>query len=744
MCLLSKTLLFASLLFWIGIPNRGYSQSSRIIVTVSDSSTKDELQGVRVKVASADEDGPTFGGVSDGAGQVMFGKVPPGQYQLAASSSGYAPFKRLLTVAGSLAGESISIRIYLIPIIKQAEEVVVSGTRSERSIDDVPVRVEIVSQEEIEEKVMEKPSSVIELLNESAGTRIQETSATAGSANIRIQGLDGRYTQVLIDGIPSASGLGSGFGLTQLAPLNLRRVEIIKGASSALYGPDAIAGLLNFITKNPAEQPEFDAVLNASSRQGYDASAFYGQMFDEFGGTLLVAFSKQAMVDVDGDGFSDIPQSTRFAVIPKLNYELVDNLTGTTTMTYLHEERLGGMTNATESSIGTTTPWSESNKSNQIDLAQTLSWRINKISSASLQLAGMRLERNSYFGASPFDGVQNTRFADAQYETAFGDNRLQVGAAYTSDNFEDQTPNVVLPTSYSFADIGGWAQDDITFSKQWELLGSLRYDIHNVYGSFVTPRASIMYRPDGALTFHFGAGTGFKAPTIFLEDAELYGFHNIRPLIGVQAEQARSASFDANYHAPIGDVAAKFDLALFATQLDHALLINNDSLESNIIYIRSATGPTVSRGVELTAGLSLEDIHFSLGYTYLDTRQTNGGNEYQLELNPKHWLGIAASYEDEEEGIKAGVEGYFTGEQRVEENPFRSTTPPYWLIGALVEKAFGPVHIFLNAENLFDVRQTRYEPIYSGVPGEVSFRPLHLWVPLEGRTINGGIRIAIH
>ena len=158
---------------------------------------------------------------------------------------------------------------------EEVEEILVTSTRGKRSFADLPTRVEVLGGEEINEKTNMKPGDVRMLLNESTGIYVQQTSATSFNSTIRMQGLDGRYTQLLRDGMPLYNGFSGGLSLLQIAPLDLRQVEVVKGASSTLYGGGAIAGLVNLVTKRPSDQPELSVILNATSADGFDASTFF-------------------------------------------------------------------------------------------------------------------------------------------------------------------------------------------------------------------------------------------------------------------------------------------------------------------------------------------------------------------------------------------------------------------------------------------------------------------------------------
>lgn len=708
------------------------AQNRTITALVIDNTTNEHLSGVRVKLKDT-----KYGAVSDSEGSVLLKNIPPGLYELRATLIGYELFSEKIQFPGS---DTFSLTIHLVPFSSEGEEVVVTGTRSERSIADVPVRVEAVPQEEVEEKLLMRPSSVAMLLNESPGIRVQNTSATSNTANLRIQGLDGRYTQILVDGIPNFSGLAAGFGITQLIPLNLRQVEIVKGANSALYGADAISGVVNFITKEPRETPEISGVLNVTNQKGYDASAYYGQQFEDFGLTTLVSYNHQERFDVNGDHFSDLAGYTRITIAPKFEYQIMDDLKATLNIGYFNENRVGGVMDAPESGIGKAAPYLESNKTDRYNGSLALQWNIDNDQTASVRSAVTSLDRNSYYGATPFTAKQTMLFADGVYGFKAGIHDLQVGAAFNSEDFSDKTPALITSRSYRYNDIGAWLQDEMMFSQSWRLLASARVDQHNIYGTFVTPRASLLWKESPMLSFRVGVGSGFKAPTIFLEGAEMLGFRNVRPITNATAEQAQSATFDINYKAIIGPVAAQFNLAFYTTRLEHALVIDQDSLVNDVIHIRNASGLTLTRGGEFTGRFSLEDFKLSLSYAYLDTRQTDGKRTYELELNPHHWVGIVLMYENEENGIKAGLENYFTSLQHIYDSPFRTTTPPYWITGILVEKAFGNFRLFVNAENIFDTRQTRFDPTFTGNPETGDFHPLQVYAPLEGRAINAGVR----
>lgn len=204
---------------------------------------------------------------------------------------------------------------------EELEAIVVRSMRSSRVIEDIPSRVEVIAGEELAEKGNMKPGDIRMLLNESTGIQTQQTSATSYNSSIRIQGLDGKYTQLLRDGLPLYSGYSGGLSLMQIPPLDLAQVEVIKGSASTLYGGGAIAGLVNLISKRPSEDGDLDLMVNGTSALGLDVSAFYSEQFEKVGTTIFASFNKGTAYDPSSVGLTAIPEFDRITVNPKIFLE---------------------------------------------------------------------------------------------------------------------------------------------------------------------------------------------------------------------------------------------------------------------------------------------------------------------------------------------------------------------------------------------------------------------------------------
>ena len=226
---------------------------------------------------------------------------------------------------------------------EEGEEIVVQATRTGRRVQDEPIRVEVLDREEIEEKVLMSPGNIAMLMNETPGVRVQVTSPALGASNVRVQGLKGRYTQILADGLPLYGGQTPSIGLLQIPPTDLGQVEIIKGAASALYGPSALGGVINLVSRRPSLEQTGELLLNATSRGGQDVTGYNsGPLTDDLSYSLTGGFNRQDRQDIDGDGWANIPGFHRWTVRPRLFWNGSNGAKVFVTVGAMTEHRNGG------------------------------------------------------------------------------------------------------------------------------------------------------------------------------------------------------------------------------------------------------------------------------------------------------------------------------------------------------------------------------------------------------------------
>ena len=274
---------------------------------------------------------------ADSTGVILIKDIPAGKYTIKITSVGYAEKKVIYDFPPDQ-----DITIEMETEHEEEEEVVIQSTRSSRTIQDIPTRVEFVAGEELDEKANMKPGDIRMVLNESTGITTQQTSATSANASIRIQGLDGRYTQILKDGLPLYAGFSGGLGLLQTPPLDLKQFEVIKGSSSTLYGGGAIAGLVNLISKTPKEERELNFHIDVTSAGGINTSGFYGQKFKKTGVTLFASRNSNSAYDPSDVGLTAIPKFERYTVNPKLFFYIKEKTQLIVGGNITTEKRTGG------------------------------------------------------------------------------------------------------------------------------------------------------------------------------------------------------------------------------------------------------------------------------------------------------------------------------------------------------------------------------------------------------------------
>ena len=276
--------------------------------------------------------------LSDSTGIVVFQSLPIGKHSVYITYVGFSDKKISIE---SLQITDLIVEVFMEESEEEEEEVIVTATRSSRTISNTPTRIEVISGEELAEKGNMKPGDIRMLLNESTGIQTQQTSASSFNTGIRIQGLEGRYTQILRDGYPMYSGFAGSLSLLQIAPLDLKQVEVIKGAASTLFGGGAIAGIVNLVSKTPTEKRELNFLANATTAGGLDLSNFYSEKYGKTGVTLFTSRNTNKPFDPASLGLTAIPKFERYTINPRIFF-FGDKTTTDLGFTYNTETRTGG------------------------------------------------------------------------------------------------------------------------------------------------------------------------------------------------------------------------------------------------------------------------------------------------------------------------------------------------------------------------------------------------------------------
>jgi iron complex outermembrane receptor protein len=305
---------------------------NNINIKVFSTAEKEALLGANVLFEDLQK-----GAITNQEGIASFTNIPNGSHKLMISFVGYTTIETTVTLP-----TTSELIFYMEEAKGELNVVTIEATRSTRDIRRIPTRIEVIGGEELFEKNMMNPTNISMVLRESTGIQMQQTSLSSGNQNIRIQGLDGRYTQLLRDGFPLFGGFSSGLSIMQIPPLDLKQFEIIKGSASTLYGGGAIAGLVNLVSKTPDYEPELDFMFTQTSAWGSTLNAFYSKRNDKFGVSLYASANYQEVFDPEDDGFSNLPETKSITFNPKFYYYPSEDTTFWLGINAAYDDRIGG------------------------------------------------------------------------------------------------------------------------------------------------------------------------------------------------------------------------------------------------------------------------------------------------------------------------------------------------------------------------------------------------------------------
>jgi len=620
------------------------------------------------------------------------------------------------------------------------DQVIVNASRSPTRIQDQPLRVEVIDREEIEEKALMTPGSVAMLIGETTGLRVQPTAPSLGAANVRIQGLRGRYSQVLADGLPLYGGQGDSFSMLQVPPLDLGQVEIIKGAASALYGASALGGVINLVSRRPTA-PGREVLLNQTSLGGSDVSLWLADTpVDRWNWTLIGGFHRQSRRDLDDDGWTDVAGYERGMLRPRVFYSDGEGTTVMATGGAIFEDRRGGTLDGQVAPDGA--PFAESLGTSRGDVGAVVRRAMASSHLVSVRGSYGRVSQDRIFGNVRERGVRSTGFGEISLQGASAGHTWVVGGAYQHDGYSAQD----LPRfDYSFNAPAVFAQDEFGGGSIRVSLSG-RVDVHDEYGALASPRGSLLWRPDSAWTVRVSAGGGAFAPTPFVEDTDETGLSRLAPLEGLKAERAWGGSVDVTRRVGGLEVTG----TLFASTVRNPVQLieaagtvplQPDPVDPMSLLV-NATGHTQTVGSEALGRYRSGPFLIVATYAFVQSREFDeeSATRREVPLTPRHYAAIDLAFESAAWG-RAGLEMYYVGRQELDENPYRTRGVGQFIFGALVEKRFERLRLFVNAENLGNVRQTHYDPLVRPERHPDGRWTVDAWAPLDGRVINGGIRL---
>jgi iron complex outermembrane receptor protein len=479
-------------------------------------------------------------------------------------------------------------------------------------------------------------------------------------------------------------------------------------------------------------------LLNLTSLGGSDATLWLADTpADRWNWTLISGFHRQSRRDLDDDGWTDAAGYERGMLRPRVFYSDGEGTTFMATGGAIFEDRRGGTLNGRVAPDGA--PFEESLGTSRIDFGGVV--RKAQISSRLVTVRGSygRESQDRTFGDVRERGVRTTGFGEISLQGASTRHTWVVGAAYQHDGYNARDFPMF---DYSFDAPAVFAQDEFG-AGSIRVSVSGRIDAHDEYGTLASPRGSLLWRPGEEWTVRFSAGGGAFAPTPFVEDTDETGLSRVAPLEGLEAERAWGGSVDITRRAGGFEVTG----TLFASSVRNPVQLIDGSGRPGVppdrpfVFV-NASGSTQTIGSEALGRYRSGPFLAVATYAFVQSREFDEESAMRREvpLTPRHYAAVDMMFETEDWG-RAGLELYYVGRQELDENPYRTRGFGQFIVGALVEKRFDRLRVFVNAENLGNVRQTRYDPLIRPDRHPDGRWTVDAWAPLDGRVINGGVRV---
>ncbi len=714
---------FLCICFFLFI-NAGAQNNFRAVV--KDSATKEPLSGVMVSVSNT-----ALKGTTNEKGMVIIHKIPDGRQEIVFSSSRNR--KTTLTYDFPLSSKK-TITILLAVSETDLDVIVVNTTRINSPIEDSPTRIKVISGEKMDEATTLSPATVSDILANLSAIRVQRTNQLNGNEVVRMQGLDSRYTSIMRDGMPVYDGYSGSLGLLSVPPLDVKQVEIINGPVSALYGNGAIGGVINFISKTPTTIPEATLTANVTSRGEGNVNAFTSGKNNKTGYTLFGSFNSKQAVDINGDGFAEVPKCRSFIIHPTLFYDANPKTKIILGFSTTFDNRVGGDIQAID--FGTTVPHpfvqEENTYRNTLDVSM-----INKHSQKhtfTLKSTGSAFERDVNYSGFVFNGTQYATYSELNDVMKWKKNTLVAGVNFVSANlklFQNDAKYFGNRDDYT---AGLFMQDDWYINKKFSIEAGIRYNYNFTFHSFILPRLSVLYKPKTKILIRLAGGSGYKTPDMFdLTEPSPY----IHPIIAdLKPENANGANADINYHTMLfHDLNVQLEQSLFYVSITNPVILTTDSTKNS--YAANGNYITNSYGTNTSIRLKLHDVELMLAYNHSESVLRYDTMTVNTPFNPKDKFVSRLSYTIENEW-KFAVETSFTANQYTYNN---NLVNDFWMVGAMVEKKFNYGSIVLNFKNILDQRQSKYETLVDGTKQNPVFKPV--WSSLDGRVINLCLKITL-
>jgi outer membrane receptor for ferrienterochelin and colicins len=645
--------------------------------------------------------------ITDTTGHFHFSNIPLGIHTISVSAINFNTYTTQVNVREGLAKLNIS----LTENNSMLGEVVISGTMKPISKMASPIPVEVYSPGYFKKNPSPNIFESLQMVN---GIQPQLNCNVCNTGDIHINGMEGPYTMILIDGMPIVSSLSTVYGLAGIPNSMVKRIEIVKGPASTLYGSEAVGGLINIITKDALSSDKLKIDLSATSVGEFNADATAKFKISNKVSSLLGInyFSYQQIRDINHDNFTDVTLQKRISVFNKWNFKQKNNLQSSFALRYVNENRWGGETQWQPKFRGTDSIYGESINTDRVELISTLalSRDINADVSYNYHL------QDSYYGSIKYYASQQVAFVQMRWNKTWGRHDVLMGIPFRYTFYDDNSPatakingdnkpsHIYLP--------GIFIQDQFTVNEKLTTLLGLRYDLNNEHGGIVTPRLSFKFSPNKNNTFRLSGGNGFRVVNLFTEDhAALTGAREVVIASALKPEQSWNGNL--NY---TGFISHKkgfigIDASVFYTLFTNKIVGDFITDPNKIIY-DNLRGHAISRGLTLNTDISFTNgLKIIMGATFMDVYEIDkdaAGIKTKIPqlFAPKISGTFAVSFPLMKQGLAFDFTGKINGPMHlpVVPNDFRpAKSPAYGIINFQLTKTFKyGLEFYGGVKNIFN------------------------------------------
>lgn len=637
-------------------------------------------------------------------------------------------------VPEGLAGD---LRVVLSPLAQEIDEVVVTGTLYPMRTLDSPIKTQVVTSALLDQV---PSSSVVENLNFVNGVQEVIACGVCATNDIHLNGMEGAYTLVLIDGMPIMSSLAAVYGLNGIPKSMVEQIEIIKGPASTQYGSEAMGGVINVVTKNPENMPRVLISQNASTHGEFNTDVGVSGSIGKKFNWLVSAnrFENTVRLDNNNDFFTDIPLSNRLSLFTKGSYEMPSGRKMNMSLRYYEESRFGGQLNWTPDFSGSDSIYGESIDTRRFEAIGSVPFGTNWTADWSFN----RHEQVSYYGDVNFNAIQQVGFLNLLRSFQRNGHQVLMGFSQKLNDYEDNTPVTQSGLTYI---PGVFIQDLYNGFEDWDLLVGLRADYHEAHGLVFSPRLNIKRNLPRDFALRLNAGTGFRVVNLFTEDhAALSGSRSI--VVEEQLDPERSVHGSLNLHGILAfeKSYATLDIDGFYTGFSNMILPDYD-VDPNTIVYRNLDGYGNGYGVGIDyAHFWNNGIQFALGATWMENTIVERGPDGELNseeqlFTPDLSATIRLGYDPGKWGLSFDYSSLVMGPMKLpqfdppnERNPY---SPWYALHHIQVNKLFADNwKVSLAVKNLFNYTQDS-PLIRPDAPFSEQFDTSYAYGPLQTRRL---------